>query len=84
MYATEKNHIDIVEALVNKGAKINIRDKYRRTALSMAKEKYNTEIVRLLTPQNNKYLAKYCCDIALPIIIGVGSYLLYNSRKINY
>ena len=48
MYASNKGHIDIVRALLEAGANVNLRNMDLKTALTMAKEIGRTKIVELL------------------------------------
>ena len=48
MLAAKKGHTETVEALLDKGADINAKDKYGKTVLMRAEYAGQTEIVRLL------------------------------------
>jgi tetratricopeptide (TPR) repeat protein len=47
MYAAMKGHADIVKALLDKEANVNIKDRFYFTALTWAEDTGQTEIVRL-------------------------------------
>ncbi len=47
-YAVEKGNFEMVKLLIVAGAKVNIRDRCRRTPLNYAIKSYHTEIIDLL------------------------------------
>lgn len=48
MYAAVAGELEVVEYLIKKGAKTNLRDSQRRTPLARARENRNTDLVKLL------------------------------------
>ncbi|NGX63354.1 MAG: hypothetical protein KR126chlam6_00762 [Candidatus Anoxychlamydiales bacterium] len=86
--AAARGYKEIVLALIEKGAELDTQDEDGNTALMWAEKKGNTDIVDILkkaqAQKQKKHLQSTCYKFVLPIIFGFGSYLLYNSRKMNY
>ena len=50
----DKNHIDVVEALVKAGADVDIKDRQGRTALDHARQRNYADMVKTLTPASGR------------------------------
>jgi Ankyrin repeats (3 copies) len=48
MYAARNNHVEIAQALIRSGAKVNVANDKKSTALSIATKQNHTEMVELL------------------------------------
>lgn len=72
MAATQANHIEIVEALVNAAAEMEIKNRFGQTALSIAAQRSPQEIVRTLL---NKFADPEAArdDKTTPLMIAIGN-----------
>ena len=50
----DKNHIDIVEALVKAGADVDIKDRQGSTALEHARARRYADMVKILKPASGR------------------------------
>jgi ankyrin repeat protein len=85
MMAAVNGETGTAKALIEMGAGIDIRDNRGETALMIAESNGETETEKVLIAAEMKLLYKKlksrCHKFAIPIIFGLGAYLLYRYNR---